>query len=71
MAKTAINKKTFHREIYSDLKKKLVKFCIWNVAFCGAENWTLREVYQKYLESFEFWCRRSRDKISCTGGVKN
>jgi len=33
MAKTTINKTTFHREIYSNLKKKLVKCCIWSIAF--------------------------------------
>jgi len=57
--------------MYSHLKKKLVKCCIWNIAFCGAENWKLWEVSKNYLESFELWCRRSRDKIICTGGVKN
>jgi hypothetical protein len=33
------------------LRKKLVKYYIWNIAF-GAENWTLRAVDQKHLESF-------------------
>jgi hypothetical protein len=26
------------------------------IASYGAENWTLRKVDQKYLESFEIWC---------------
>jgi hypothetical protein len=25
--------------------------CIWRVALCGAENWTLRKLDQVYLES--------------------
>jgi hypothetical protein len=58
-------------KLYSNLRKKLLKCCIWSITFCGAEKWTLREVYQKYLESFELWCWRSREKIICTVGVKN
>jgi hypothetical protein len=27
-----------------NLKKKMVKCYIWNIAFCGAEIWTLRKV---------------------------
>ena len=30
-----------------------MKCYIWSTAFYGAETWTLRKVYQKYLESFE------------------
>jgi hypothetical protein len=37
----------------------------------GAEIWTLREVDQKYLESFEMWCCRRLEKISWTDRVRN
>ena len=37
----------------------------------GAENWTLWEVEQKYLESFEIWCKRRMEKIIWTDRVKN
>jgi hypothetical protein len=37
---------------------------------CGAENWTLRKVDQKYLESFEMWCCRRMEKITWTDHVK-
>jgi hypothetical protein len=37
----------------------------------GAETWRLREVDQKYLESFEMWCWRRREKISWTDRVRN
>jgi hypothetical protein len=37
----------------------------------GAETWTLRKVDQKYLESFEMWCWRRAEKISCTDRVRN
>jgi hypothetical protein len=36
----------------------------------GAENWTLSEVAQTYLESFEMWCWR-RMEISWTARVRN
>jgi hypothetical protein len=32
---------------------KLGKIYIWNIAFHGAEIWTLREVDQKYKEVFK------------------
>jgi len=38
---------------------------------CGAETWTLREVDQKYLESFEMWCRRRMEKIIWTDRLRN
>ena len=41
------------------------------MALYGAETWTLREADQKYLESFEMWCRRRIEKISWTDHVRN
>ena len=38
---------------------------------CGAENWTLREGDQKYLESSEMWFWRRMKKISWTDRVRN
>jgi len=38
---------------------------------CGAETWTLREVDQKYLESFETRCWKRMDKISWADRVEN
>jgi hypothetical protein len=37
----------------------------------GAENWTLRKVDQKYLESFEMWCWTRTEKIIWTEHVRN
>jgi hypothetical protein len=54
-----------------NLRKKLVKCYTWSIALCGAENWTLRKVDQKYLESFEMWCWRRMEKISWTDCVSN
>jgi hypothetical protein len=58
MAEAAFNKKKtlFTSKIHSYLRKKLVKCYIWNIAFYGAESWTLQKVDQKYLESFKMWC---------------
>jgi hypothetical protein len=54
MAKTTFNKKTlFTRRLDLTLGKKPVKCYIWSLAVYGAENWTLREVDQKYLGSYE------------------
>ena len=71
MEKQQSTSRLFIQKLYSNLRKKLVKCCIWSVTFCGAENWTLRKVYQKCLGSFELWCWGSREKINCTVGVKN
>jgi hypothetical protein len=29
---------------------------MWSIRLYGAETWTLRKLYHKYLESFEMWC---------------
>jgi hypothetical protein len=52
-------------------RKKLVKCYIWCTALYGAETWTLRKVYEKYLKSSEMWCWRRMDKISWTDRVRN
>jgi hypothetical protein len=39
-----------------ELRKKLVKCCIWSIALYGAETWMLQAVDQKHLEGFEMWC---------------
>ena len=48
-----------------------MKCYIWSIASYGAETWTLREVDQKHLESFEMWCWRRMEKISWTDHVRN
>jgi len=42
-----------------------------SIASYGAENWTLREVDQKYLERSEMWCWRRMRKITWTDRVRN
>jgi hypothetical protein len=55
MAKTAVEKKKILCIIKLDfnLSKKPVKCYRWSIALYGAETWTLRNVVQKYLESFK------------------
>jgi hypothetical protein len=73
MAKAAFNKKRtlLTSTLDLELRKKLVKFYVWSIALHGAENWTLRAVDQKHLESFEMWCWRGMGKISWTDHVRN
>jgi hypothetical protein len=72
MAKAAFNKKIlFNGKLDLNLRKKLVKCYIWSIALCGAETWTLRKIDQKYLESFQMWCWRRKEKISWTDRVRN
>jgi len=42
-----------------------------STALNGAGNLTLREVDQKYLESYELWCWRRMEKINWTDRSKN
>jgi hypothetical protein len=69
MAKAAFNSKRalFDHKMDLGLRKKLVKCYIW----CITENWTLRAVDQKQLDSFEMWCWRRMEKISWTDHVRN
>ena len=70
MAKAAFNKKRtlFTSTLDLELRMKLVKCYIWSIALYGAENWTLRAVDQKHLESFKMWCC---SRISWTDRVRN
>jgi hypothetical protein len=45
-----------------NIRKELVKYCIFGIAPYGAEIWTLQKVDQKYLESFEMRCWRGMEK---------
>jgi hypothetical protein len=55
MAKGEFSKKKIHSTSKLDLqlRKKLVKCCLWSVAFYGTETLTLQKIVQKCLGSFE------------------
>ena len=48
MAKAAYNKKKnlYTSKLGLNLRKKLVKCCVWSMAVYGAETWTLRATEQ-------------------------
>jgi len=73
MEKAAFNKNNnlFTSTFDLNLRKKLVKFYIWDMALYGAETWTLRAGDKKHLESFKMWCWRRMEKISWTDPVRN
>jgi hypothetical protein len=73
MAKAAFNRKKifFTSKLDLNLRKKPVKCYIWSITLCGAETWTIRELYQKELEKFEMWCWRRMEKIRWTDSVRN
>jgi len=48
-----------------------VELCIWNIALCGAETWTLWQIDWKYCERFYMWCWSKVEKINWTDHVKN
>jgi hypothetical protein len=65
MAKAAFNnKKTlFTKKWNLNIRKKLVNCYIWSIALYGTETGTLWKVDQKYLESFEMWCWRRKERF--------
>jgi Ni,Fe-hydrogenase maturation factor len=73
MAKAAFNKKRalFTSKMDLEMRKKLIKHYIWDIALYGAETGTVWRVDQKQLENFEMWRWRRMKKISWTEHVRN
>jgi hypothetical protein len=44
---------SFHNQIGLQCNEELVKCYSWSIVLYSAENWTLWEVNQQYLENFE------------------
>jgi len=53
------------------MKKKLIKSCIWSIAFYGSETWTLGENGERVANTFETWCWRRMLKIKWTDRITN
>jgi len=64
-------RRLFTSKLDLNLRKKLVKCYIWSIALFSAEIWTLQKKDKKCLGSFQMWCWRRMEKISCTNRVKN
>jgi hypothetical protein len=52
-AATNVKKNLVTRKLDLNLRKTLLKSDVWSIDFYGAENCTLRNVDQKYLESLK------------------
>jgi hypothetical protein len=51
------------------MKRKLRKICIWSVAVCGSETWTVGQNEVRVVNVFETWCWRRMLKIKWTDRV--
>ena len=54
-----------------ELRKKLVRYYIWSIAYFGSETWTLGKLERKNLESFEVCCLSAMEKIKWSKKVTN
>lgn len=54
-----------------ELRKRLVKCCVWSVALYGVEMWTLRKVDVRRLEAFELWIWRRMVGVRWEDRVRN
>jgi hypothetical protein len=52
-----------------EIKKKLIKSCIWSVVVCGSEIWTVGENVERVLNGFETWCWGRMLKIKWTDRI--
>ena len=41
-----------------EMKKKLIRSCIWSVVLYGSEIWTLGNNEERVVNAFERWCWR-------------
>jgi len=48
----------FLNNLSLEMKKKCTKSCIWSVALCGSETWTLGKNEERVINAFETWCWR-------------
>ena len=61
----------FTSKLNLNLRNNLLKCYIWSTALYRTETWTLRQVDQKCLESFNMWCWRRMEEIIWTERVRN
>jgi hypothetical protein len=54
-----------------EIKKKLIKTCIWGVAIYGSETWTVGENEERIVNVFETWCWRRMLEIKWTDRITN
>jgi len=54
-----------------EMKKTLIKSCIWSVAVYGSETWTLGKNEERVINAFETCCWRRMLKIKWTDRITN
>jgi hypothetical protein len=54
-----------------EMKKTLIKSCIWSVALYGSETWTLGKNEERVVNAFETWRWRRILKIKWTDRITN
>jgi hypothetical protein len=53
------------------MKKIIIKSCIWSVALCGSETWTLGKNEERVVDAFETLCWRRMLKIKRRDRITN
>lgn len=54
-----------------DMRKRLIKSCIWSIALYGSETWTIGKVEERAINAFEVWCWRRMLRVKWTDRVTN
>ena len=54
-----------------EMKRKLIKSCIWSVGLYGSEIWTVGKNEERIINAFEMWYWRIMLKIKCTDRITN
>jgi len=67
------NKKQLHcsNNLSLEIKKKLIKSCIWSVAVYGSETWTLGKIEERVVNAFETRCWRRTLKLTWADRITN
>ena len=64
-------KKLLTGKLDCELKKRMIKSTVWNVALYAAETWALTKASRKLVQAFEMWTWRGMLKISWRDKVTN
>ena len=54
-----------------EIKKKLIKSCIWSVVLYASETWTQGKNEERVINAFETWCWRRMLNIKWTDRITN
>jgi len=65
------NNKKCSNNLSLEMKKKLIKSCIWSVAVCGSETGTVGKNEERIINAFETWRWRGMLQIKWTDRITN